>query len=508
MAQGKLGANLVSNVAFFGLNIVVSLWLVSYLVRQLGVAAYGLVPLAVTVAGYFNVITAGLNAAVGRHLTVAMSSGDQARANSIFNSSLWASVLVGLLMCVLGLPLLTHIAEWITVPAGLEADAGWLFFLTVGGLAVTTLGTPFQSVVYSRNRFDLQNLGNILGLVARVVAVLVLFHLTAPRLWHVGASVLGAALATIAVVMVAAHRLAPALKPRADGFSWGMVREIGGTGGWVFISQIGTLLLINIDLLVANKIVGPAAGGQYALVLQWSMLLRNFALVVSGVFGPTILTLHAQGRIDEMIDYARASVRHLGLVMAIPIGIVCGFSEAILRVWLGPDFAPLSLVMILATAHLTLNLAYLPLHNISLATNHVKIPGITQVLAGVVNLALAIWMAKAWGLYGIAIAGGLVLLLRNLIFTPLYAAHILARPWWTFAREVLPILGMAAAVFAAALAVSHLVHPHAWLTLGLSACGVGAFGLALLWAVFLRPEHRAAVLGKLRAKLKRGGAPA
>ena len=95
MAQGKLGANLVSNVAFFGLNIVVSLWLVSYLVRQLGVAAYGLVPLAVTVAGYFNVITAGLNAAVGRHLTVAMSSGDQARANSIFNSSLWASVLVG-----------------------------------------------------------------------------------------------------------------------------------------------------------------------------------------------------------------------------------------------------------------------------------------------------------------------------------------------------------------------------------------------------------------------------
>ena len=60
MGQGKLGANLVSNVAFFALNIVVSLWLVSYLVRQLGVAAYGLVPLAVTVAGYFNVITAGL----------------------------------------------------------------------------------------------------------------------------------------------------------------------------------------------------------------------------------------------------------------------------------------------------------------------------------------------------------------------------------------------------------------------------------------------------------------
>ena len=284
-----------------------------------------------------------------------------------------------------------------------------------------------------------------------------------------------------------------------------MVKEIGGTGGWVFISQIGTLLLINIDLLVANKVVGAAAGGQYALVLQWSMLLRNFALVVSGVFGPTILTLHAQGRLDEMIDYARASVRHLGLVMAIPIGIVCGFSESILHVWLGPTFAPLWGVMVLATAHLALNLAYLPLHNVSLATNHVKVPGILQVVAGLVNLALAIAMARAWGLYGIAIAGGLVLLLRNLVFTPLYAAHILSRPWWTFAREALPILALATLVFAAALAVSRWATPGSWPALALCAGAVGVGGALLLWTLFLCREDRAAVMGKVRGKLQRAG---
>ncbi len=503
MSKGRLGANLVSNVAFFALNIVVSLWLVSYLVRQLGVAAYGMVPLAVTVAGYFNVITAGLNAAVGRHLTVSLSTGDQARASSIFNSSLWAGVLVALLMCVLGVPLLTQIAHWIDVPAGWERDAGWLFFLTVGGLAVTTLGTPFQSVVYSHNRFDLQNLGNILGLVCRVAVVVVLFRLSAPQLWHVGASVLVAAVATITVVILAARRLAPSLKPQLSAFSWPVVKEVSGTGGWVFISQIGTLLLINIDLLVANKVVGAAAAGKYALVLQWSLLLRNFAMVVSGVFGPTILTLHAQHRVQEMIDYARSSVRYLGLVMAIPIGIVCGFSEDILRVWLGPEFAPLSYVMMIATGHLALNLAYLPLHNISLATNHVRWPGILQVVAGVVNLVLAIALAKVWGLYGIAVAGGLVLLLRNLVFTPLYAAHILNRPWWTFAREVLPILSMAGLMFAISFGVSWRVGPASWLMLAGCACAVGALGAVVLWTVFLQAEHRAMAIDKLRRKLKR-----
>lgn len=503
MGQGKLGANLISNVAFFALNIVVSLWLVSYLVRQLGVAAYGLVPLAVTVAGYFNVITAGLNAAVGRHLTVAMSKGDHARASSIFNSSLWAGALVALIMCMLGLPLLEHLADVIEVPAGFETDAGWLFFLTVGGLAITTFGSSYQSILYSRNRFDLQNLGNILGLLGRLAVVVALFQLTVPKLWHVGMSVLCAALLTMGVVMWASRRLAPDLKARPADFSWPVVKEVSSTGGWIFVAQIGTLLLVNIDLLVANKIIGVAEAGRYALVLQWSLLLRNFALVIGGVFGPPMLILFAEGKVDELIRYARRSVRFMGLMMALPVGLVCGFSESILRIWLGPDFVPLALVMVLATGHLGLNLAYLPLNHVSMATNNVKWPGVVQIIAGLVNLAAAILLAHWWGLLGIAIAGGAVLLVRNTLFTPIYAAKVLHRPAMTFVRGAMPLFLVSMGVGLASWGVSRFLAPQHWGSLAAGGAFVSAVYAVMAWFFLLSAGERAGIADKIRRKLKR-----
>ena len=503
MGQGKLGANLVSNVAFFALNIVVSLWLVSYLVRQLGVAAYGLVPLAVTVAGYFNVITAGLNAAVGRHLTVAMSGGDHVRASRIFNSSLWAGALVALLMCLLGLPLLAHIADWIEVPHGFEVDAGWLFFLTVVGLAVTTFGSSYQSIVYSRNRFDLQNLGNILGLVGRVAVVVALFQLTAPKLWHVGMSVMCAAVLTLVIVMWASRRLAPDLKVRPADFSWPVVKEVSSTGVWIFIAQIGTLLLVNIDLLVANKVIGAAEAGRYALVLQWSLLLRNFALVIGGVFGPPMLILFAEGKVDELIGYARRSVRFMGLLMALPVGLVCGFSESILHIWLGADFVPLAIVMVLATGHLGLNLAYLPLNHVNMATNQVKWPGIVQVIAGVLNLVVAIALARGFGLMGIAIAGGAVLLIRNTLFTPIYAAKVLNRPAFTFVHGAVSLFLVSVAVGLASWAASRFFAPQHWGSLAAAGALVSAIYALAAWTLLLRPSERAGIMDKVRRRLKR-----
>ena len=69
--------------------------------------------------------------------------------------------------------------------------------------------------------------------------------------------------------------------------------------------------------------------------------------------------------------------------------VVAGFVEQ----------APLLSLM---TAPLCLNLGYSPLHNISTATNKVKIPGLVQILSGLANLFLAILFSvhRGLGLYG------------------------------------------------------------------------------------------------------------
>src|SRR6476660_7406110 len=98
--RGRFAVNLLANVGYLGLSMAVGVWYVPFLVKHLGAGAYGLIPLASTLTSYMSLITLGLNAAVGRSLTIALERGEDERANGIFNTSLWGSLAlnVGLLI--------------------------------------------------------------------------------------------------------------------------------------------------------------------------------------------------------------------------------------------------------------------------------------------------------------------------------------------------------------------------------------------------------------------------
>lgn len=62
----QLPRNLAANIAYFLVNIVIGILLVPYFIDTLGVAAYGLIPLATSITGYVAIVVQSLNTAVTR----------------------------------------------------------------------------------------------------------------------------------------------------------------------------------------------------------------------------------------------------------------------------------------------------------------------------------------------------------------------------------------------------------------------------------------------------------
>ena len=178
-------------------------------------------------------------------------------------------------------------------------------------------------------------------------------------------------------------------------------------GSWLSINYVGGVLFLAIDLLIVNRMFGPTAGGRYAAALQWSNLLRTIATVAVGVFVPTILYYYANHNIEQLTIYSRRAVKLVGLIVALPIGLVCGLSRPLLTTWLGPDFADLSWLLVLMTLHMAITLPEGPLYSIFTAANRVRIPAIVTIVLGLGNLGLAIFLAgpMGWGLFGVAAAG-------------------------------------------------------------------------------------------------------
>jgi membrane protein EpsK len=263
-------------------------------------------------------------------------------------------------------------------------------------------------------------------------------------------------------------------------------------GGWILINQIGALLFLSIDLVVVNKILGVEAGGQYGAVLMWSTLLRSFAGVVAAVFGPTIISLYAQQDTTGLVAYSRRAVKFVGLMIALPVGLVCGFARPLLRIWLGPSFEPLAPLMVLMCVHLCVNLAVLPLFNIQIAGNYVRLPGILTCVMGVGNLGLSLLLAGpfAFGMYGVAGAGAVMLTLKNLIFTPIYSAHVLGLGYRSFYREILPVVGATVGLACTGWWMARSIQLDTWL--GLSLAGFVLFGIFVvaIFRILLSSEER------------------
>jgi membrane protein EpsK len=62
--------NISMNMISFLVNIFIGLWTVPYLVKEIGIAAYGFVPLALMFAEYAGFIIQSLNASISRFLII------------------------------------------------------------------------------------------------------------------------------------------------------------------------------------------------------------------------------------------------------------------------------------------------------------------------------------------------------------------------------------------------------------------------------------------------------
>ena len=173
---------------------------------------------------------------------------------------------------------------------------------------------------------------------------------------------------------------------------------------------------------------------------MWSSMLRTIAGMLISILTPVILTYYIKGKIEELINLLKSTVKLTGFAMALPIGFICGFAPQLLSLWVGPEFVKLSPLMLLMLSHLVINLPVMLLFDINIAYNKMRIPGIVTFWMGIGNFLLAILIPylTGWGYYSVAIAGAIVLTLKNALFTPWYATKVLGISRTTFISSMFP----------------------------------------------------------------------
>lgn len=476
--------NLATTVAGFAISVGVGLWFTPYLLHALGPAAYGLIPLATTVVSYFSLLSQTLGASLTRVIGVALASGDAARANRAFSSALGGVLLLAAALA----PPLAALAWWspslFAIPPGAEAATQGLFAIVAAAFLVALVSTPYQSVAFARNRIYLTNAAAIAQTLIRVGATLLAFAFAA-TLTGAGAAILLGAAAALALNIAFARASAPALRGAGPALDRDELRDMSRTSSHVLLMQIGTVLTMSCELVIVNRLFGSHEGGRYAAAMQWLLLLRNAATALVVLCVPTILALIAERRTADVVDYTRRAMLLTAICIALPVGYLCGLAPQILAIWLGPGFADLWPVMVVQLAPLAVTAAVVPLYSVTLGTDRVLPAAIVQLAVALLGILLALAPGAGWGPAWVAAAVGWSFALKEIAFTPVYAARNLGIAAHRFMAPL--VAAGALSLLAAGLgwAAGWLVEPQTMAMLG-AAGALVALGYGVVVAVAAR----------------------
>ena len=489
LSKKQFVKNIAVNLLGFGLGIVSGLILTPYWLKSLGESAYGLVALTRDLVMYSSLITVIVSSSVSRFVTIEVGRGNYDRANRTLNTSFWTSVTLGLLVLLVAWAASFYTTSLIDVPPEYERDSRYMLMLAAMSFGVALVATSFKVAMFSTNRIDLDSWTSIW---VRIVQIVIGVGLVA-TVYARPAALLIASLAGSMVGLVGGvyywRRLAPWSHINRT-IDLGVLREQLIFSSWSVVNRVGALLYLHMDLLIINRFLGPVAGGQYAALLQWPLLLRSFGAIVFAVFAPSIMHHYARNAIDDMVKYIRWGTRMMGLILSLPIGLICGLGQPLLTIWLGPKYSNYNWLLLLMVLHLSINVSISPLFSALNAANRVKVPALVTCVLGAGNLFLAIFLTTIIDIYGVAAASAIMLTAKNTFFLPIYTAKTLGCRWHVFFLELVEISLLTCAVTAFGLLGSHFLSLNTLPRLATACLMLGLMYVTVVWFVVLSRKER------------------
>ena len=178
--------NMTSNFLSLAVTFGISFFLSPYIVKTVGVEAYGFVGLANNFISYASLITIALNALAGRFITIAIHENNYEKANRYYSSVFLANCFISAVLLLIGTIVWVYLDYLISIPASILWDVKLLFAALFINCIVSTVGSVFSVSTFATNKLYISSFRSIESSLIRAVVLIGLFALFSPKVSYLG----------------------------------------------------------------------------------------------------------------------------------------------------------------------------------------------------------------------------------------------------------------------------------------------------------------------------------
>lgn len=494
MARGEnkqIAINMVAQVVVLIIQLAISFFLTPFIVRTLGVEAYGFVALSNNIIGYMQVITVALNSMAGRFITIEYHKGNLRKANQYFSSVFYANCILGIVIFIVCLCMVFYLEYIISIPDDLIPDVKYLFLLLTANTVLNLIFNVYTVPPFIKNRLEITSIRNLVSVIWNMVIILSLFLLFTPRVSYLGiASVLSSVYLVIANIVIK-RKLMPEFYLSKLNYDWKSIKEILSSGVWNLLNRVSVMLEKGFDLLLANWFISNLIMGMLSIVSTITVLIPRVVSMAGSSFAPTITEYVAKGDIESIKWNVFKSIKIMSILVILPLSVIYVYGDRFFALWLpNQDSNLLYLIAILTTLDLIIGMPLEICWSIFGATNNVKVPAIVMFFIGGLtffSLLLLLYFFKEPTTQMICLASARTFwnIIKNLTFLPLYGAKCLNLKWNYFYRTMAKsVFGIISALLLCQI-YRCLIVPDTWVmfilssfVVCISALGIG--GMCIL----------------------------
>lgn len=507
MNKKRVAINMTAQLLAFAVNMLLGFILVPVIDSMIP-NAYGFTDIANKFVQAAQIIVSALNTMASRFITIHIHRNDREEANRYFSSVFFANVLMAVVFMAPAMFVVVYLGHIFQVPPEASLpDIQMLFFFIFVNFLISITTSVFGVAPYSKDRLELSSVATILGEVVRLAVLFVSYFFFRPYLWYVGCASVASTLVQAAANLFFTRRLLPDMEVKKKHFRWEKVRELVSLGAWNSVTRLGQLLLDGLSTSIANIMISAAAMTTISISTQVPTVISNLMGTIAGVFNPQMTIAYAKEDKKQLLEIIASADRIMIFIISIPIAFMTVFGKTFFQLWIGrtQDPGELYILALLNVGTLFVSASIQVLYHVFLITKRVKLNSVVILLSGILTTATVFVLLETTdlGVYAIAGVSTFYGILRNLVFTPIYAARCLKVKWYTFYGDILLGLASIGAICLTALPFQLLIEIDGWIKLFAVGIAAGAAALAVNFLIVLRKNERKMVLDMVRKKLQR-----
>lgn len=415
----SLKRNTLWNLAGTGTPFLLGLVTIPYLIKHIGVEAFGILTLVWALIGYFSLFDFGLGRALTQRVASCLMLNEHGRVLPLVKSGLFFTAVTGIIGAILLAAASWPLGySWLKVAPALQEDTARCLVIAALGIPLTTVTTGLRGVLEAYEDFrDVSILRIALGAGNfGLPALSVMF-------W-------GTSLTYIVITLIAARLLVLVLhlmlmNKKLEG-SWVKsktdprdAKSLLSFGVWMTVSNLISPLMATADRFVISAVLGAAAVAYYTVPVEVMVRVLIIPGALTAALFPRLASTMKLDAVGAGILY-RNCIKTVAAVL-LPVCLVIALGSYWgLSLWLGAEFAEKSwmIVSVMSLGLVFNGIAAVPFAAIQ-AAGDAKVTAYIHLFELMIYVPLLFIFLHFFGLLGAAIVWvvrvglDLVLLLIN-----------------------------------------------------------------------------------------------